>query len=237
MDVSLGLAQCVAASTALLLPPAPHGAQEGEPAYPLAGGRFLLRVQLAGGRRPAVRAVKAAPRLSDEFVAPGWVDLDSPAVRLLPSARRKLQQAKENVVGGFEPPLMRRAASTMVASGLLSFAFSALGYGLGANDSAALPPVQQDSKRGAEVRYEDPSRWQLRFLVADVGAPAPHSFRKQTNSHTNSPPGPHSNNAQNTGHSNFVAHSNLVQTGNHSNAPFVAPTIVPASHTNQVVLP
>lgn len=236
MDVSLGLAQCVAASTALLLPPAPQGARAGEPVYPLAEGRFLLRVQLAGGRR-AARASTPAPRPSGEFVAPGWVDLDSPAVRLLPSARRKLQQAKENVVAGFEPPLVRRSAAVMVASGLLSFAVSALSYGLGSGDSAALPPTQQEPKLGAELRYEDPSRWQLRFLVADVGAPAPHSFRKQTNSHTNSAPGPHSNNAMNTGHSNFVAHSNIVQTGAHSNAPFVAPTLVPASHTNQVVLP
>lgn len=232
MDVSLGLAQCVAASTALLLPRASHGARGGEPVYALAEGRFLLRVQLAGVERAASsRPVRAASQRTQEYLAPGWVALDSPAVRLLPSARRRIQQAKENVVGGFEQPLVRRSASVMVASGLLSFALSALTYGFGNSDSAALPSMQEP-KRGSEVRYEDPGRWQLRFLVADVGAPAPHSFQKQSNSHTNSAPGPHSNNAQNTGHSNFIAHSNIVNTGAHVNAPYVAPTIVPAVHTN-----
>lgn len=234
MDVSLGLAQCVAASTALLLPRAPEGVRGGEPVYPLAEGRFLLRVQLAGGRRGEDLPVRASGR-SEEFVAPGWVDLDSPAVRLLPSARRKLQQAKDNIVAGFEQPLVRRSASAMVASGLLSFALSALTYGI-ANDSAALPPVQE-RQRGAEVRYEDPSRWQLRFLVADVGAPAPHNFQRRSSSHTNSAPGPHSNSQPSSGHSNFVAHSNIVNTGTHTNTAAVAHSNSPSVHTNTLVTP
>lgn len=208
MDPTIGLAQLFAATTVLLLPTSQASAAS--PAYALAGGRLLVRVRLSGRPDPDEAAPRPAAPAEDYF-ARGWTDPQAPPVRLLPSAKSRLKTARENVVSGFEQPLVR-AASVMVASGLLSFALSALTFGprlpLAAQGGAA------PGARPVQTRYEDPSRWELDLLVADVSAPAPHPFKRPGNTHVNA----------------AGAHANSLII--HTNTPFVAHTNTPTPHTN-----
>lgn len=217
MDLSIGLGQAVAATAVLLLGRGRSG-EPGRSVYALAAGRLLLRVRLAGeGASPempgAVPLRAANPGLQAEvatYLAPRWTGFESSEVRLVPSARTQIRRASEAVVGGFEQPLVRPMAA-MVASGVLSFAVAALTLGGTPRDRAELPV---GTERAAEIRYEDPSRWERDLLLADVGAPAPHTF-KRTSGHTNVVIA-HTNNM--TPHANIASsHTNVAATP-HSNS-------------------
>lgn len=206
MDVSIALGQALAAASVLVLPPGP-ASEPGDPVYALASGRILLRVRLGGEARSgeAPAPVAERPGLQGEvasYLVSDWAGFEPASVRLVPSARTRIRRAVKALVAGFEHPLVRPAAA-LVASGFMSFALAGLVHGGMPEAPGALPTA---AERPARRGFEDPSRWERDLLLADVGAPAPHTFQRvnaHTNvqvTHTNAPISPHTN--------TFTAHTN-----------------------------
>ncbi len=255
MDFSLGLSRAVAAAAVLALHKGSSGPEAGPAYPLAAGRILLQvslvrkrrpsgadcscylapgyamprvpRVRLLPGarvRRPLAARSRQAPAEVDcsSYLAQGYPVPQAPRVRLLASARPTSSPAPPTVARGFEHPLVR-PARVLVASGLISFGIAALAGGTGAFGLRAALPAEQGP---AALRgYQEPARWERQLLLADVSAPAPHSFRRgrvsQWNAHKNTV---------------LINHANVFKP--HSNVPLLAhanTTLVP--HSNTTIIP
>ncbi|HXE71654.1 MAG TPA: hypothetical protein VNO81_03255 [Candidatus Nitrosotenuis sp.] len=165
--------------------------------YPVAGGRILVRARLAGQDPSPPPLARLRRRLVSRWLS--WqVRGYLPALGREPLPHVCLSGRREpcGVVRGWEESLvpvgggfLRGLASGLVAAGLVLFTLT----GLGPRPAGpGIEPVRRDFEGEPGRAWSDPAAWQ-RGLLADISAPAPHTFRKNTG-HTNVGVG-HSNNA------------------------------------------